>query len=152
MELKLLSDQIVCNFFICVLIVPLWNWNVAPFAFALLASARSNRTFMELKFLDFWIGKGVASVLIVPLWNWNWIIKGCYNILRCSNRTFMELKCPTRPNNEMTQKVLIVPLWNWNLGVNHSSWRRLCSNRTFMELKCNNDYFYGVRWDTCIKK
>ena len=56
------------------------------------AKASSNRTFMELKFINITKFYVHVGVLIVPLWNWNSILLvGIIAILR-SNRTFMELK------------------------------------------------------------
>ena len=96
-----------------VLIVPLWNWN-EPDGVAALPLVRSNRTFMELK----WLYKAflflVSSVLIVPLWNWN-------------NRNAFD-----KTHRHM---VLIVPLWNWNVIMYSVKSVVRCSNRTFMELK-----------------
>ena len=75
-----------------VLIVPLWNWNVAP-ADSIQEAESFNRTFMELK----WNGaKGTAAilhVLIVPLWNWNERTQKVHGGNTRFNRTFMELKC-----------------------------------------------------------
>ena len=99
---------------ICVLIVPLWNWNLAHDA-------------------GRWGGMGV---LIVPLWNWNEIGD---SIVMCGyrgfNRTFMELKygCTVWRRNKWS--VLIVPLWNWNLFISILAALEMSFNRTFMELK-----------------
>ena len=97
----------------------------------------SNRTFMELKFMqlscafnqkptfksylygieiklivNLWIC--LFMVLIVPLWNWNWAhgTKGIWVV--GSNRTFMELKFRKSIRIICCKLVLIVPLWNWN--------------------------------------
>ena len=139
-----------------VLIVPLWNWNSCGEGH-MSRVLGSNRTFMELKWLQ-GIGRAQRlAVLIVPLWNWN-----CYGgqdtaVHRCSNRTFMELKLISSLLIFLVCLVLIVPLWNWNgaggVGViiqavvlivplwNWNETRVLIidldarSNRTFMELK-----------------
>ena len=78
----------------CVLLVPLWNWNVN-------------------KFCDF---KRSNWVLLVPLWNWNkfkwrWIF-----FYFCFTRTFMELKRIFSSVSGGVFPVLLVPLWNWNVG------------------------------------
>ena len=53
-----------------------------------------NRTFMELKFMFWWLGSKVNKIVsIVPLWNWN--------------RYVLELL-------SIGRTVSIVPLWNWN--------------------------------------
>ena len=76
---------------------------------------RSNRTFMKLKFSVCLLSSNILAVLIVPLWNWN------VDLLRYGLD-------PTT--------VLIVPLWNWNFRSKSDIEReRLRSNRTFMELK-----------------
>ena len=54
-------------------------------------AARSNRTFMELKW-----AKDAADLFASS----------------CSNRTFMELKCETYNVYRRESAVLIVPLWN----------------------------------------
>ena len=113
MELKCDNCRQQDTQFLLVLIVPLWNWNEIDWI-SVANLTCSNRTFMELKFLDFWIGKGVASVLIVPLWNWNKVERG-----------FTKWKT----------RVLIVPLWNWNVGLLLAFLGLQRSNRTFMELK-----------------
>ena len=99
----------------CVLIVPLWNWNLS----------KTN-----------W-SQAISIVLIVPLWNWNLDAASVRFWYECSNRTFMELKwvstscwcwafwCSNRTFMEL--KWLSTSCWCW------AFW---CSNRTFMELKC----------------
>ena len=99
----------------CVLIVPLWNWNID---YALLESKD-------------------IHVLIVPLWNWNYSItlfviykdysfnctimelkwkeryRLCYQY-SSFNCTIMELKFDCLHILNRLRFVLIVPLWNWN--------------------------------------
>ena len=76
-----------------VLIAPLWNWNLLRLPFRT-PCARSNRTFMELK--------------------WHLIVVRRLRT-RSSNRTFMELKCVTSIHVSILALVLIAPLWNWNV-------------------------------------
>ena len=52
----------------------------------------SNRTFMELKYIDAILERLTKWVLIVPLWNWNLQKWKMAAFRACSNRTFMELK------------------------------------------------------------
>ena len=151
MELKLPTNR-TYHCFRFVLIVPLWNWNY-PQQTSEESPCSSNRTFMELKLTTTMVMITRLTVLIVPLWNWN--------IYR-SRIAAMEWGVLIVPlwnwNLKETSfhfckaSVLIVPLWNWNSISVRDSRADWGSNRTFMELKCNNDYFYGVRWDTCIKK
>ena len=126
-----------------VLIVPLWNWNIVITLIPFLLTLSSNRTFMELKFIELLAAHTLLVVLIVPLWNWN-----------------------PRPyiSPLILQFVLIVPLWNWNkvkeaeiaqyaassnrtfmelkyLPEPHCSNGMRCSNRTFMELKSQRNLF-----------
>ena len=125
-----------------VLIVPLWNWNRIFFNSEDKRFESSNRTFMELKYIDIDDVFSTSDVLIVPLWNWN-TCKGCTKLAilssnrtfmelksvrhlrrwRCarSNRTFMELKLHCKRNIRQSARVLIVPLWNWNL-VSEERW------------------------------
>ena len=102
------------SFLTAVLIVPLWNWNVAG-NWQKFTNLCFNRTFMELK-------------LGCCYWRWCWSA--------CFNRTFMELKliwCQTR---YWRRCVLIVPLWNWNLRIQDFHLTTVEGfNRTFMELK-----------------
>ena len=81
-----------------------------------MAFQRSNRTFMELKYLEHNIQQQEKSVLIVPLWNWNFVALKDNPVLLSagSNRTFMELKFSWKDTVIGYQNVLIVPLWNWN--------------------------------------
>ena len=118
---------------------------------------RSNRTFMELKYVSVIPPTLNLTVLIVPLWNWNLQNRIINSTSICSNRTFMELKYTTSlceaPSFERSNRtfmelkckiakarsyglsVLIVPLWNWNRR-EFQRWKTLeGSNRTFMELK-----------------
>ena len=74
-----------------VLIVPLWNWN-CRFDSQEETMLGSNRTFMELKWLNNVGRNGKVYVLIVPLWNWNYEYLSCFHLRNSSNRTFMELK------------------------------------------------------------
>ena len=76
----------------CVLIVPLWNWNLTLNRKAQTPSS-FNRTFMELKLITHHISYRGSLVLIVPLWNWN--------VFAVEQR-------------DKSRRVLIVPLWNWN--------------------------------------
>ena len=69
MELKLIGD-IFRLMFPQVLIVPLWNWNLATMMVRMVSKS-FNRTFMELKFS---------------------ISCKCLTRYQCFNRTFMELK------------------------------------------------------------
>ena len=147
MELKLW--MILCVTLICtVLIVPLWNWNVAAGRWSIGGEMGSNRTFMELKWQ---CGKPCplsSPVLIVPLWNWNVVIMSKTSRGVGSNRTFMELKSAAPPCSILRHGVLIVPLWNWNYEPRRQNDAgQLCSNRTFMELKwwthnCDNLLFH----------
>ena len=70
MELKLILEPSAGSGDIVVLIVPLWNWNRIRNE-KVIRELRSNRTFMELKFVSV-PGDGVP--------------------IHGSNRTFMELK------------------------------------------------------------
>ena len=122
-----------------VLIAPLWNWNCRG-ACKLPPTNRSNRTFMELKFMQRFQSMKPPRVLIAPLWNWNTRIAIVVHWARTSsNRTFMELKFTIGFNT---------------LEIN------LRSNRTFMELKLNsssvipsnlsssNRTFMELKWST----
>ena len=75
-----------------VLIVPLWNWNWAARPQRQPRKPRSNRTFMELKWLSPVVIMSKTSVLIVPLWNWNTCISERPKEITGSNCTFMKLK------------------------------------------------------------
>ena len=149
----------------CVLIAPLWNWNVGGIAASRIVGS-SNRTFMELKSEGKALTDLYIFVLIAPLWNWN-----SYNATVCrfghrsnrtfmelkskitsllssatssSNRTFMELKCLNTIGSPNFRSVLIAPLWNWYDGTFEMPDGKTSSNRTFMELKCRT----SSRWAT----
>ena len=76
-----------------VLIAPLWNWNKFGRLNYLNSGARSNRTFMELKY---------------------WLRSSPTTPNHRSNRTFMELKSTKETSDVYPWAVLIAPLWNWN--------------------------------------
>ena len=98
-----------------VLIAPLWNWNLRISVVPLAGMMRSNRTFMELKYVELQQGADVRS---------------------SSNRTFMELKLTSAFAPANAALVLIAPLWNWNADYRTPIPQGMDgSNRTFMELK-----------------
>ena len=101
------------DFLGCVLIVPLWNWNVER----------------DLSVCD------LSEVLIVPLWNWNFIIHRNIHAFFGFNCTFMELKWRSSKRSYRCNTVLIVPLWNWNSAHRADGALQKGFNCTFMELK-----------------
>ena len=121
---------------LCVLIVPLWNWNESTHPQIL------GGGYVLIVPLWNWNGTEATechrlnSVLIVPLWNWNNERAPLRGRAACSNRTFMELKLLGTYKVTQCFLVLIVPLWNWNYQT--PAWKvsgQYRSNRTFMELK-----------------
>ena len=129
----------------CVLIVPLWNWNVInPKPSDIAASVLivplwnwnrmvkgCNNTWRDVLIVPSWNWNLNYTlylifrelVLIVPYWNWNWrnILKKMIN--SSFNCTIMELKYMIKESYTVKYRVLIVPSWNWNHRVHHPlSW------------------------------
>ena len=74
---------------------------------------RSNRTFMELKFVTeggYTLGFGSSNRTFMELKS-SYIASNCL-LLLCSNRTFMELKSMEGTPALLPGSVLIAPLWN----------------------------------------